>query len=100
MKTNTLLASAIIGLFLGTSVAVASASSEPTSAPVAHVSGDHGVTTSPSVELTVEAPRVINVPEVTIVGTWHRAKVRAKTWTCGGWQESAAGGKYKACEWK
>lgn len=98
MKLSHLFVSAVLGLFLGTSIAVANASTSttpPVSAPRPVAVG----------EVQVGAGVAIDLPEVTVVGKAEKkARVpragKSKTWTCSSWQESLAGGQYKSCEWK
>lgn len=98
MKIVALVTSACIGLFLGTTIAVASAST-PTATPATPVPPVE--VTPPSVELgTSSESRVITIPVVEIRGSRPKPAGKAKTWTCGEWQDSNVGGRYKACDWK
>ena len=96
MKLASIVASMFVGLVLGTGIAVASAST-PTPAHSTPVLPVEVAPTALEVEHSTE-PRVITIPEVTIRA--NKPARKAKAWTCGDWQDSNVGGRYKACEWK
>lgn len=99
MKTATIVTSMLLGLLLGTTVAVANASTPTTahSTPAPQV----GVTPPPVEDGTHDEARVITIPEVRVFGTRPKSPARkSKVWTCGDWRDSSAGGRYKTCDWK
>jgi len=94
MNKATILVSAVLGIFLGTSIGIAQASDAPVSTPVEVPAAHVEVTNNP-----------ILLEEVTIIGkrpALHAVKRgHAKVLVCTGFRDLEQGfGQVKTCEWK
>jgi hypothetical protein len=94
MKLSLYVASAFVGLFLGSIAGIASAS-VPTAAPI--------VDDAPLViELPAEPP-VVRLPQMVIVGRVPVRSIAARTWTCTAPQamlQGPASATVRTCGWR
>ena len=95
MKLGLIVISAVIGLFLGTGYALASA----------HAAVNHSeprIVVPQDKPVVVELPEVIEVAPITVYGTVPRkhAHVAPKQWVCGDMHDNSVGGRNRDCEWR
>ena len=96
MKLGLIVLSAVIGLFVGSTYALASAH-----AAVRHAEPAIVVPADKSVSIELPEDNTLTVAPITVYGTVPHKHSAPKSFVCGGWRALEQGsGNVKECEWR